>query len=130
MERFTLFDIQREIAVSSRGNALIREMVLFFTYVLIYYFPEYFSINFNLSLDHFALFGSLLIMIAVFDITTSYFRGFRNKKKQIEVLKTRIDAIETIIKNQNKQKLFNSAETFFSLEQRSNEFKEIIRKLQ
>lgn len=129
MERFTLFDIQREVAVAARGQAFFRQAIVLLIFIVNYYFPERLAISFYMSINSFAVVGSLLIFISIFDITASYFRGFRNKKKQIEILEMRIDKIDTLIENRYKQTLFNNPDIFICFEQRSKELKEILEKL-
>lgn len=129
MEKFTLLDIQKEVAIAARSHALFRQVIILLIYIVNYYFPKQLTINFYMTLDLFAIVGSMLIFLSILDITTSYFRGFRNKKKQKEILEMRIDKIDTLIANRSTQSLFNNPDTFIFFEKRSKELKEILEEL-
>jgi positive regulator of sigma E activity len=128
-EKITLFDIQREVAVNARKTALLRQSYIMFFYIMICCFDGRFSFHFEISTNLFALIGSFLIFIGVFDATYSYFQGFRKKKKQQEILERRIMSIDGAINVLKKHKLLQDENYVLTLEARTENLKEVLNEI-
>lgn len=131
-KKTTLFDIQREVAVNGRKAALLRWSFIIFFYIIICCFDGRFPFHIEISTNLFALIGSFLIFVAVFDATYSYFQGFGNKVKQKQILERRIMSIDgtiNIFKNHKSLQNENNEDYIISLEAIVENLKDVLNEI-